>query len=114
MREARLKAASVYVSDLLRHGDIGEEDYAQELEKSAALPVPAIQALCRSTRLARERASKIVMASAKREHAEASAGCSIPLVITKQGSSKQSLAERLMSEMKLTKDLDALDEMNKR
>jgi len=60
VREARLKAASAYVADLLRNGEVAEDQYTETLEKYAQMSVQAILALATSTRLARERAKDAV------------------------------------------------------
>lgn len=106
LREARLKSASVYVADLLRNGDIADNEYAETLEKTAAMSVPAIQQLALSTKKARER-----MASRMKDVApirpEEQPGLHLPVVIS--SNEKQSLQERLVGAFKLTRDLDALE-----
>lgn len=110
IREARLKAASVYAADLLRHGNISETEYTKTIEEVAQMPVQAIQQLIASTRSARERVIRTTVASANRE--EVQPGLGLPVVIA--GSNKElSLKDRLVKEMKLTRDLDNFDSMKK-
>lgn len=59
IRQARLKAASMYVADLLRHGEISEEEYPAELESVSKMPVPAILNLVRATSAHREGKGKL-------------------------------------------------------
>jgi hypothetical protein len=102
VREARLVAASVYVADLLRHGDISPEQYAQELEKTRAMPVQAIQALARSTTEMRAKQAARYATAAK------AAALGVPIVLQ---TSEKSLKERLVEQFKLTKRFNDLENM---
>lgn len=110
IREARLKAASVYVADLLRHNDIREDEYSKELEKVAAMSVPAIHNLIAHTKQMRTRIVASAVEAQKQEGKMA--GLSIPVVIT-ASKNETSLKDRLVSEFKLTKTLDQIDDMKK-
>lgn len=109
----RLLAASVYVADLLRHGEITEADYTKELEKTAKMSVPMIQNLIASTRKTRERVVAAAARAAKVASSDPkSVGLTVPVVHTSEKHEQQlSLKERLVAAMKMTKDLDRLDEM---
>ena len=109
VREARLKAASAYVADLLRNGEIAEKEYTETLEKYAQMPVQAILALASSTRVARERASSVVKANAEKIGTQKTAGIAFPII--QPSSNEKSLKDRLVENFKLTKDLNKLDNM---
>jgi hypothetical protein len=105
-------AASVYVADIFRNGEISEAEYSKELEKAAAMSVPEIQRLIASTKKARERvAAKAVAAEPKAEIR--TAGLTVPIVIQQAGTEK-SLKDRLVEQFKMTKDLDRISAMPER
>lgn len=106
VREARLVAASVYVADLLRHGDITTDQYASELEKIRSLPVQAIQALARSTSEMRTKQAAKFAARAGTE--TRSAGLGVPIVLP-TSSTEKSLKDRLVEQFKLTKRFNDLE-----
>lgn len=110
VKEARLKAASVYCADLLANGDIRADEYAQELEKVSQMTVPAIQNLIAHTKQMRNRIRISTEAASKQEGT--TAGLSIPVVRT-ASNNEMSLKDRLVAEFKLTKKLDEYDEMKK-
>jgi len=112
VREARLKAASAYVADLLRNGEIGENEYNETLEKYAKMPVQAIQALAASTRVARQRAMNAIKVNAEKQGNQKTAGICIPIVVA-SSSNEKSLKDKLVEAFKLTNDLNNLDEMEK-
>jgi len=112
VREERIKAASVYVADLLRNGEITEAEYTKELEKTASMSVPAIQNLIASTRKSRERVAARAAVTAEKA-TEAKVGLTVPVVISASNNEK-SLKERLVENFKLTRDLDRIDEMPQR
>jgi hypothetical protein len=111
IREARILAASAYAAELLKNGEITGEEFATTVEKVASMPVQAIQNLTLSTRKAREKVAAVATANA---HAQSqmskTAGLSIPVVIN-SSCTESSLTERLVKQFKLTKQLNALDEM---
>jgi hypothetical protein len=109
IEKQRTLAASVYVADLLRHGEITEAEFAKELEKTAAMSVPAIQNLIASTKKSRERVAARAAATAGSKEVKV-AGLTVPIVMT-QSMQEKSLKDRLTENFKLTKTLDALDEM---
>jgi hypothetical protein len=77
--EARLRAASVIVADMLLNGEITKDEYAETLEKHAKMDVPALQSLALTLRKTRER----VEASNKRSEVSRQvkiAGLGIPVV----------------------------------
>lgn len=112
VREARLKAASLHCADLLACGDIRADQYTSELEKIAAMSVPAIQNLIANTKTMRARLA--ANASSQQKHAHAAegtaAGLGLPIVIA-SSKNEMSLKDRLVAELKLTKTLDAIDGM---
>lgn len=115
VREARLKAASLHVADLLSHGDIRPEEFTSELEKIAAMSVPAIQNLIANTKTMR---SRLAANAETHRHVTAAAegtvaGLGMPIVIT-ASKNELSLKDRLVKELKLTKTLDAIDGMEVR
>lgn len=112
VREERYKAASVYVADMLRHGEISETEFTKELEKVASLPVPAIQSLIVSTKKARERVASAAAARSTID-AKQSAGLGIPLVInaSTNETDHERLVKSIVSKMKLTRDMDRADAM---
>lgn len=109
IKEARLKAASVYVADLLANGDIERDEYASELEKAAQMTVPAIQNLIAQTRKMRARIASNA-AEAQKQQDGKTAGLSIPVVRT-ASSNEMSLKDRLVREFRLTRKLDEIDGM---
>ncbi len=110
VREARLKTASVYVADLLRHNEIREDEYVKELEKVSAMSVPAIQNLIAQAKLLR---SRVAAANQVTEKSEGKvAGMTMPYVVT-ASKNETSLKDRLIAEFKLTKSLDQIDEMKR-
>lgn len=113
IREARLKAAGIYVADLLRHQEISESEYNKEVEKVAAMSVPAIQNLIAQAKLLRSRvaASAAVTHSAEKQEGKV-AGLAIPIVVT-ASKNESSLKDRLVREFKLTRTLDQIDDMKK-
>ena len=112
VEKQRLLAASVYVADIFRNGEISEAEYSKELEKAAAMSVPEIQRLIASTKKARERvAAKAVQAEPKAEIR--TAGLTVPIVIQQAGTEK-SLKDRLVEQFKMTKDLDRISAMPER
>ena len=112
VEKQRILAASVYVADIFRNGEISEAEYSKELEKAAAMSVPEIQRLIASTKKARERvAAKAVQAEPKAEIR--TAGLTVPIVIQQAGTEK-SLKDRLVEQFKMTKDLDRISAMPER
>jgi hypothetical protein len=108
VREARLKVASVYVADLLRHGEISENEYEETLDRTAGMSVQAIQHLAISTKKARERAVAQAEATITREaQAQPQPGLGLPVVVS-SNQGNESLQDRLTAQFKLTKDLDKL------
>lgn len=87
VREARLKAASALVADMLHHGDIDKDEYAETLERYASMSVPAIQALAVSIKKARERAEVQAAKNADQQKV-ATAGLGIPVVYDSQREEK--------------------------
>lgn len=110
VREARLKAASAYVADLLRHGEIAENEYTETLEKYAQMPVQSIIALATSTRKTRERVMKQASSANVEQPSQKTAGIVFPLIVNSSNNEK-SLKDRLVEQFKLTKDLNKLDSM---
>jgi hypothetical protein len=111
VREARLKAASVYVADLLQHGDIDQNEYSETLEKTASMSVPAIQQLAFSTKKARERMAKTAAArEAMVKEASSQPGLGVPVVIAASNNRNEDLKDRLVGAFKLTQTLDELTE----
>jgi len=112
VREARLKAASIVVSSMLANGEISEAEYSSKLEEMAALPIPAIQALANSIKVQRERMKIASMQPGKQVKV---AGLHVPVVV-QNAADEISLKEKLVKAMKMTRDLDRLDNMedNKR
>lgn len=116
VREARLKAASFHVADLLANNDISREDFASELEKISAMTVPAIQNLIATTKMMRNRLAANAEAQGKIVTASAEGrvpGLGMPVVVA-SSKNEMSLKERLVKELKLTKTLDAIDQMEMR
>jgi hypothetical protein len=106
VREERLKAAGAYVADLLSHGEITPAEYAQELEKFAALPVQAIKALAVNTAKARER-----VAAKAQKNEQAHGALNVPLVLTASITEKdKSLKDKLVDAFKLTRDMRRLED----
>lgn len=93
IREARLKAASVYLADALRHGEVSEAEYTEQLEKLTDMPVQAIVEL---TKKARHQRAKIAqMASQRTPDGQTKvAGLGIPLVVP-SSSNELSLKDRI-------------------
>jgi hypothetical protein len=112
IREARILAASAYAADLLKNGEISGEEFASTVEKIAAMPVQAIQSLQLSTRKAREKVAACNTALQAQSQTK-TAGLSIPVVIS-SSSKESSLTERLVNQFKLTKQLNALDQMREK
>jgi hypothetical protein len=111
IREARILAASAYAAELLKNGEINGEEFAATVERVAAMPVQAIQNLTLSTRKAREKVVAVAAANAQAQsQMSKTAGLSIPVVIN-SSCMESSLKERLVNQFKLTKQLNALDEM---
>jgi hypothetical protein len=108
VREARFKAASVYVADMLRHGEINEAEFTKELEKVASLPVQAIQSMIVSVKKARER---VANAAAKQQGTKQPESLTVPILISASTNEPMSLKDRLIAQMKITRDLDAVDAM---
>jgi hypothetical protein len=106
VKEARLKAASVLVADMLSNGEITKAQYSEHLERYSALPVPAIQALANSLASQREKIAKKAEASAQAK----APGMSLPVVV-QSSSSEKSLKDKLVGYSALTRKCDALDEM---
>jgi len=111
LREARLKAASIYVADLLRHNEISEAEYDETLEKVASMPIPAIQQLALSTRKTRDRVAKAVEAAQKKAATEKEVGLGLPVVIS--SNKGNDLTERLAKSFSLTKKCDDYEDMKK-
>jgi hypothetical protein len=110
----RLVAAAVYVADLLRNGEITEAEYVKELEKASSMSVPAIQNLIVSTRKARERvAARAATIAASRQAETKVAGMGVPVVQYNDTSvdKVEALKNKFVSAFKLTRDLNALDQM---
>jgi len=104
IREARLKAASVIVADMLAHGEITNEEYAEALEKHAKMEIPALQSLAVTIRKTREK----VEASRQRadEKAQAkTAGLGIP-VVHDMARDEKSFTQRLSELFSINKLLD--------
>lgn len=80
VREARLKAASVLVADMMSHGEITADEYAETLERFASFEVPAIQALALSVRKAREKVEARNQRTAESQRGKKEAGLGIPVV----------------------------------
>jgi len=112
IREARLKTASVYVADLLRHNEIRDDEYVKELEKVSAMSVPAIQNLIAQAKLLRSRVAAASAVHTAEKSEGKVAGMSIPYVVT-ASKNETSLKDRLVAEFKLTKSLDQIDEMKR-
>jgi hypothetical protein len=112
IREARLKTASVYVADLLRHGEIRDDEFAKELEKVSAMSVPAIQNLIAQAKLLRSRVAAASAVNSVEKSEGKVTGMSIPYVVT-ASKNETSLKDRLIAEFKLTKSLDQIDEMKR-
>lgn len=109
---ARLVSAAVYVADLLRSGEVSDEDFSKELTKVASFSVPAIQNLIASTKMARKRVAARAEQVQKSEGNTKVAGLSIPIVVT-ASKNEMSLKEELVKQFKLTKTLDSIDDMIK-
>ncbi len=104
VREARLKAASVYVADLLKNGDIKESEYATEHNKCAEMSVQEIQRLAASTRAARERVAKTASNQVSKKNTEVKeASLSFPVISPSNNS--ETLKDNLMKNMQLTKNI---------
>ena len=106
---ARLTAASVYVADLLRNGDIKDGEYKEALAKFAQMPVQAIQALARSTVEARARVAKTAAASSD---SVKTAGCGIPIVVSSNDNEK-TLKDKLVEMFKITKNLNEWEKLTR-
>lgn len=106
VKEARLKAASVLVADMLANGEIEKAQYSEHLERYSALPVPAIQALASSLVSQREKIAKKSEASAQAK----APGMSLPVVV-QSASREQSLKDKLVSFSSLTQKCDKIDQM---
>lgn len=109
VQEARTKVACVYVADLLRHGEISENEFTESLDKYSQMPVESIQALIQSTKKTRERVMKA--ASVRAPHGtEKVAGLGIAMTIS-AAKNEKTLQERLVEQFKLTKNMNGLDAM---
>jgi len=108
LREARLKAASIYVADLLRYSEISDNEYNETLEKVASMPIQAIQQLALSTRKARERVAKQAEATQKKV-AATEVGLGLPVVISSKNGND--LRERLAKAFSLNRKLDEYEAM---
>lgn len=106
VKEARLKAASVLVADMLSNDEITKAQYSEHLERYSALPVPAIQALANSLTSQREKIAKKAEASAQAR----APGMSLPVVV-QSSSSEKSLKDKLIGFSALTKKCDSYDQM---
>ena len=109
VEKQRLMHASFYVADLLNNGEITEAEYLKELEKTAAMSVQQIQSLIASTKKARARVTAAVVASGGRIEPK-EAGLAVPVVIPSERR-EQSLKDKIISTMKLTRDLDRFEAM---
>lgn len=110
VREARLASAAALVADMLRNGDITDQEYKTKVDEISQLPVQAIQQLALTIRQTRQKiASKMAMAAQAETKV---ASLSMPIIPQNAGS-EMSLVDRIASEFKLTKHLNALDEMKK-
>lgn len=111
IKEARLKAASVYCADILRNDEITTSQYPEMLEKIASMSVQQIQVLAASTRATRERVEKKNADMNKKASAQnRECGLGLPVVIS-SNNNRNDLKERLVSSFKLTRDLDEIDRM---
>jgi len=90
----------------LAAGLITSDEYPKELEKIAAMPVPAIQSLIANSKALRAR----VASSVETRSETKVAGLGVPVVVN-SSKNELSLKERLVAEFKLTKDLDRFDSM---
>lgn len=108
LREARLKAASIYVADLLRNNEISENEYNETLEKTASMPIQAIQQLALSTKKSRERVAKAAEAMQKKA-ATQEVGLGLPVVISSKNGND--LTQRLANSFTLTKKCDDYEAM---
>lgn len=108
VKEARMKAASIYVADALAHGDIREDQYIAEFEKVSAMSVPAIQSLIANTKQMRVRLA--ARAEARKPEGKV-AGLTLPYVHA--STNETSLKDQLIANFKLTRTLDQIDEMKK-
>lgn len=108
VREARLASAAALAADMLRHGDISDQEYKTKVDELSQLPVPAIQQLALTIRQTRQKIANKAAVQAETKVAS----LSVP-IISQNAGSEASLVDRLVSEFKLTKQLNALDEMKK-
>ena len=109
VREARLASAAALAADMLRHGEIDEKEYQTKVTEISAMPVPAIQQLALTVRQTRQRLS----AKAAVQAEPRVASLNVPIIPQNANNEDQSLVQRLTREFKLTKQLNALDDMNK-
>lgn len=104
IREARLKAASVLVADMLANGEVTKSDYEETLETYSKMEIPALQALAVSIRKVREK----VEARIKTQEQASSikqAGLGIP-VVHDVSRDEKSLPQRLSELFSINKVLN--------
>jgi hypothetical protein len=111
VREARLKAASAYLADSLRHGEITEAEYSQQLDEMAGMSVPAILDLAKKARIQRARINAVAEknAAAEAQSQTKVAGLGTAVVIN-SSSNEKSLAERIQEQFTLHKKFKDVEE----
>jgi hypothetical protein len=104
VREARLKAASVIVADMLANGEITKEEYAEALEKHAKMEIPALQSLAVTLRKTREKVEASRQRAEEKSKAK-TAGLGIP-VVHDMSRDEKSFTVRLSELFSINKLLD--------